>query len=90
MSAVFKITDRFKITGRGIVYTLKPNENITIKIGDCLFDLCGHEFKVIGIEKPHRCWEYMPPIETLPIGILVELSSGFEAEGDVLIMKNEK
>ncbi len=89
MSHSFKIIDRFNLTGRGIVYTLKPNKNTNLKIGDCLFDINENEFKIVGIEMPTRCWEYMEPIEELPIGISVELISGAEAEGDILILKEE-
>ena len=86
MSHSFKIIDRFNLPSRGIVYTLKPNKNVNLKIGDCLLDISKNEFKIIGIDFPCRCWN---PIEELPIGISVELISGVEAEGDVLIFKEE-
>lgn len=84
MAEVFKIIDRFKLTGRGTVYALKVNKGVILKVGDLLFDFRGNKFKVTGIEMPTRCWDYLPPAEELPIGILVELVSGIEAEGDVL------
>ena len=89
MSHSFKIIDRFNLMGRGIVYTLKPNKNVNLKIGDSLFDISENEFKIIGIDFPSKCWNYMSPEEELPIGISVELISGVEAEGDVLIFKEE-
>ena len=41
MSEVFRIIDRFKITGRGIVYTVEIPKGFTVRVGDILFDLRG-------------------------------------------------
>lgn len=85
MADVFRIVDRFKITGRGTVYTIKLSKGADLKVGDLLFDLHGNKFKVAGIEMFTRCWDYMPPIEELPMGIMFELISGVEAKGNIMV-----
>ena len=85
MSDSFQIIDRFIITGRGLVYAVKPTHRVILKVGDILSDLHGNKFRVAGIDMPTRCWNYLPPAEELPFGILVEQLDGVEAEGDTLI-----
>ena len=54
MSDVLRILDRFRITGRGIVYTVKINKGACIRMGDILSDLRGNRFEVSGIEMCRR------------------------------------
>ena len=85
MADIFRIMDRFKITGRKTVYTIKLSKGAVLKVGDLLFDLHGNKFKVAGIQMSTRCLDYMPPIEELSIGIMFELISGVEAEGNIML-----
>lgn len=50
MGDVLRILDRFRITGRGVVYTVKISKGCIIHIGDVLLDLRGNRFEVSGIE----------------------------------------
>ena len=54
MAKVFRIIDRFKITGRGTVYTIKNNPDMNLHLEDILFDLQGHRFKIKGFEMIRR------------------------------------
>ena len=67
MSEVFRIIDRFKITGRGIVYTVEIPKGFTVCVGDILFDLRGNRFKVKGIEMFRRIPDGKS-IEDMPVG----------------------
>ena len=55
MSEVFRIIDRFKITGRGIVYTVEIPKGFTVCVGDILFDLRGN-----SKSKELRCLDVFP------------------------------
>lgn len=81
---VFRITDRFEITGRGIVYTIKPSKVAVLHMEDILCDLHGNRFMVKGIEMFGR---YMgdTPVEDQPVGIMLESLSGTEAKGNILV-----
>ena len=46
MSEVFRIIDKFRITGRGIVYAVKISKGAVIHLGDILSDLKGNRFDV--------------------------------------------
>ena len=85
MADLYRIIERFKITGRGFVYTMKVSEGAVLKVGDLLYDLQGNQFKVAGIERFFQCWEYMTQTEELPVGILFESPGGVEAEGNILV-----
>lgn len=50
MGDVLKILDRFRITGRGVVYTVKISKGCIIHIGDVLSDLKVNRFEISGIE----------------------------------------
>ena len=85
MADVFRIIDRFKVTGKGTVYTLKISKDTNLRIGDTLFDLRGNKFKVTGVEMFTRLKGYALPTEEPPIGIMFELVSGVEAKGNILV-----
>ena len=84
MRDVFRILDRFRITGRGMVYTIKNYAHSLIRVGDVLYDLWGNRFKVTGIEMFRRMPDGMGS-EDLPRGLMFELMDGVEAEGNILI-----
>lgn len=84
MRDVFKILDRFKITGRGTIYTIKNYNHSNICIGDILYDLQNNCFKVKGVEMVRRIWGEKN-IEDRPLGVMVELLDGVEAEGNMLV-----
>ena len=85
MSDVFRIIDRFKINGKGTVYTIKKNKGAVLNMGDILFDLHGNKFKVKEIEMITLRWDCLPSSEEFPIGILFELISGVEVEGNIMV-----
>ncbi len=85
MEDVFRIIERFKLTGRGTIYIIKLSRNSVLNLGDILFDLHGNKFKVSGIEICGRYWNNIPPIEELPRGIKFEQLSGVEVEGNILV-----
>lgn len=84
MSEVFRIIDRFKITGRGIVYTVEIPKGFTVCVGDILFDLRGNRFKVKGIEMFRRIPDGKS-IEDMPVGLLFELLDKTEATGNIMV-----
>lgn len=54
MADVFRILDRFKITGHGEIYTIQNYVHSIIRIGDVLYDLQSNRFRVKGIEMFRR------------------------------------
>lgn len=84
MPDVFRILDRFKITGRGMVYTIKKDKDTIICIGDNLYDLYGNQFKIKEVEMFRGVFGEVG-IDEIPIGILLELVNGVEVEGNILI-----
>lgn len=88
MADVFRILDRFRITGIGTIYSIKINAHVNIRKGDILFDLRRNRFKVKAIEMFSRIPDGMS-IAELPIGLLFELIDGTEAEGNLLVRSPE-
>ena len=84
MADVFRILDRFKITGRGTVYTVKNYAHSNIRIGDVLYDLQSNRFIVKGIEMSGRIPDGMSR-EDMPLGLLFELVDGVEVAGNMLV-----
>ena len=80
MSDIFRITDRFKITGRGIIYTIGNDKDTIIRLGDILYDLHGSQFKVKGIEMIRKRSDAIH-ITNAPIGLFFESISGAEVGG---------
>lgn len=54
MGDVLRIIDRFKITGHGVIYTVKISKGANVRRGDLLSDLRGNRFEVSGIEMFRR------------------------------------
>ncbi len=88
MPDVFRILDRFKITDRGTIYTVKNHAHSNIRIGDVLYDFQSNRFKVKGIEMFRRIPDGMS-IEDMPIGLMFELMDGVEVEGNMLVRSLE-
>lgn len=84
MADMFRILDRFKITGRGMVYTVKNYAHSVISVGDVLYDLQSNRFRVKDIGRSRQNPDGMN-IEDLPLELMFELIDGVEAEGNVLI-----
>ena len=84
MSDIFRITDQFKITGRGIIYTIENDKDTIIRLGDILYDLHGSQFKVKGIEMIRKRSDAIH-ITDAPIGLFFESISGAEVEGRILV-----
>ncbi len=84
MNDVLRILDRFYITGRGTVYTVKKFLHSNIRIGDLFYDLRGNRFKIKCIEMVSR----IPSgknLDELPLVLGFELIDGIEAEGNILV-----
>ena len=88
MGDVFRILDRFKITGRGTVYGVKNHAHSIVRIGDVFYDLQNNRFKVTGIELLSRFTE-RTDFENMPLCLLCELLDGVEAEGNMLVRSLE-
>ena len=84
MAEVYRITDRFNITGRGPVYIVKISKGAVLRLDDILYDLQGNKFRVKGIEMIRMMITDIP-FEERPVGILFELLSGVEAQGNILV-----
>ncbi len=84
MADILRIQDRFKITGRGPVYTIRYKKGTKICLGDLFYDLHGHRFKVIGIEMLRRCFPDVP-VDELPVALMFELLDGVDAIGNILV-----
>lgn len=89
MTEVFRILERFKIAGRGVVYIIKNYAKINIRIGDIMYDLQGNRFKVKGIEGFRRITESIGS-EDMSCGIMFEFMDGVEAQGSVLVRSLEE
>ena len=87
MGDVFRILDRFNITGRGTVYTIKNYSHANICMEDILYDLRGNRFKVKGIEM--RRIAEGADLEDMSLGLMFELIDGTEVEGNILIKSME-
>lgn len=48
MGDVLRIIDRFKITGHGVIYTVKISKGANVRMGDLLSDLRGNRFEGRG------------------------------------------
>lgn len=84
MAKVYRIVDRFKITGRGTVYMIKNDPGMNLHLEDILYDLKGHRFQIKGFEMIRRLIIDIP-LEEMPIGILFKSLDGVEAEGQILV-----
>lgn len=88
MADVFRILDRFKITGIGMVYTVKNYSCSNICIGDILYDLQSNSFKVKSIEMFRKIPNGMD-IEDMSVGLMFDLMDGVEVEGNMLLRSLE-
>lgn len=87
MGDVLRILDRFRITGHGIVYTVKINKGACIRMGDVLSDLRGNRFEVSGIE---MCRRKMPEGKTLEDMPLKDYLSSKEKDTRILSIIRKK
>lgn len=79
------ILDRFRITGRGVVYTVKISKGCIIHIGDVLLDLRGNRFEVSGIEMFRGIIAEGKSFEDMPLGLMFKQLDGVEAYGNILV-----
>lgn len=84
MAKVFRILDRFKITGRGTVYMIKNDPDMNLHLEDILYDLKGHRFQITGFEMFRHLISDIP-FEKIPVGILFRALDEVEAEGQILV-----
>lgn len=85
MSDVLRILDRFRITGRGTVYTVKVSKGTNIRRGDILSDLRGNRFEVSGIEMFRRWMPEGKSFEDMPLGLMFKQLDGVEVFGKLLV-----
>ena len=84
MAKVFRILDRFQITGRGTVYMIKNDPDMSLHLEAILYDLKGHRFQIVGFEM-FRYLISNIPFEELPVGILFRALDEVEAEGQIFV-----
>lgn len=84
MGEVFRICDRFHVSGRGCVYIVHHSEQIVISVGDIFFDLRGNHFKVKSLELVRRM-DAETEADKIPAGITLESTSGMEVTGNILL-----
>jgi len=83
MSDVFRVIDKFNITGRGTVYIINNRRSFNALIGDVFCDLRGNRFKLKGAEMIRRTSGNISDDDT--IGVMFELVDGSEVEGNILV-----
>lgn len=85
---VFRILDRFTITGHGYIYIymIRIHMHSNVYIGDILYDLRNNRFKIKGIEMI-RGLSDRTNIKDMPLGVLFECLDGVSAEGSVIYGK---
>lgn len=81
---VFRITDRFKITGKGMLYTIKVSKGAVLHVNDILCDLSGNRFMVEDIEMFRRNMADLSS-EDWQINISFKPLSGSEVNGNILV-----
>ena len=84
MADVFRILERFTISGRGTVYVLEKCFCKNIRLNDILYDLHGNRFRVKGVEMLHRISADVN-LEDMSLGIMLEPLDGVEVEGNMLV-----
>lgn len=84
MGEVFRIADRFEITGRGIVYSVDISEGADIHMCDILLDLRGNRFKVKDIAMIGMIADGKS-MEDVAVGLLFELLDGNDVSGNILV-----
>ena len=85
MGDILRILERFRITGRGVVYTVKKSEAANIYMGDVFTDLRGNRFEVSGIEMFRRKIPEGKILEDMPLGLMFKQLDGVEAFGNILV-----
>lgn len=89
MGDVLRIVDRFKITGHGVIYTVKISKGANVRMGDLLSDLMGNRFEVSGIEMFRRKIPEGKTFEDMPLGLMLKQINGEDPFGNILV-KNLK
>lgn len=89
MGDVLRIIDRFKITGHGVIYTVKISKGANVRMGDILSDLRGNRFEVSGIEMFRRKIPEGKTFEDMPLGLMLKQIDGVDPFGNILV-KNLK
>ena len=86
MGIVLRIIDRFNITGRGVVYTLKNYMEANLKMDDILYDLQGNQFRIKAFEMIHACFSN-PDKKDIPLCVLLENLDETDVEGTILVQE---
>ena len=81
MGDVLRIIDRFKITGHGVIYTVKISKGASVRMGDLLSDLRGNRFEVSGIEMFRRKISEGKTLEDMPLGLMLKQIDGVDPLG---------
>lgn len=84
MANVLRIQDRFELTGKGLLCTVKHNKDAVIRVGNLFYDLHGNEFEVKGIEMfGGRSTDIL--FDESSVGLLFEGVDGISIVGNILI-----
>lgn len=84
ISNVFRIIDWLNITGTGLIYIIRIDDNSILRIGDVLYDLQGNSFKVKGIEMFHTQFKDLEYGKDV-VGIMFDSVDGIGVEGNILV-----
>ena len=90
MGDVLRIIDRFKITGHGVIYTVKISKGANVRMGDLLSDLRGNRFEVSGIEMFRRKIPEGKTFEDMPLGLMLKQIDGVDPFGNILVKNLRK
>lgn len=85
MIDVYRIQDRFYITGRGFICLLSHPKEAIINIHDLFYDLHGNRFRVKGIEMIKKINLDTNDWDGLPTGVMFEVIDGVEMVGNILV-----
>ncbi len=83
MAIMLEITDRFNLTGIGLLYLIKRIPNVNYKVGDIFFDRNGNRFKVKAFPMVTYKRDGIP-LSDLPVNVILENLSGIEVQGDII------
>ena len=81
---IYRVAEMFHITGRGVVYTLKLGSQDVISMGDLLYDLQGHRFRVKGMEMIRQAAAWKDR-DTLLLGVMLDGLDDAEVYGRILL-----
>ena len=89
MADILRILDRYKISDKVIVYTVKKDKNTILQVNDIYKDLQGNRFCIKAIEKIHNIIDKKDTDES-STGLMLEAFNEIEVRGNILIKNMQK